>query len=342
MAINSSRQHKNSSKYPASSDAKCCDAQHDARLPTGRWHVGLQPTLGHCSSNGIGYSFGHIYPHRRDRLRGCHHECAGISQSWEYSADRLANACAYYLRETALSSTQLNRRKHKRHREQRTSRSRPTIELMLFRATVPSSQQEGSIIRECPFVQPCQFFHHLEWPRDFARAGEPSRCRHKYDDYIASGELCRDDADWRGDYDRSDVTDLHAQLYRWNQRNRPVEHEQLDRPGRIQRRKIVSTTAYRNTGSGGRTSGNTYLYGYVFPTDVLRVVKSLTLPNNRNIVIVGLSLTTSPNPTIIPGTYTYTPPAGSIPNAGTVPLNVAFTPTDPSYGSATGLSPCRQ
>ena len=98
---------------------------------------------------------------------------------------------------------------------------------------------------------------------------------------------------------------------------------------------IVSTTAYRNTGSGGRTSGNTYLYGYIFPTDGTRVVKSLTLPNNRNIVIVGLSLTTSPNPTMIPGTYTYTPPAGSVPNVGTVPLNVAFTPTNPSYGTAT-------
>ena len=98
---------------------------------------------------------------------------------------------------------------------------------------------------------------------------------------------------------------------------------------------IVSTTPYRNTGGGGRTTGNTYLYGYTFPTDGSKVVQSLTLPNNRNIVIVAISLTTSPNPTPIPGTYVYTPPAGTVPAVGTVPLSVLFTPTNPSYGTAT-------
>jgi hypothetical protein len=98
---------------------------------------------------------------------------------------------------------------------------------------------------------------------------------------------------------------------------------------------IVSTTPYRNTGGGGRTTGNTYLYGYTFPTDGSKVVKSLTLPNNRNIVIVAISLTTSPNPIPIPGTFTYTPPAGTVPDAGTIPLSVLFTPTNSSYGTAT-------
>ena len=49
-----------------------------------------------------------------------------------------------------------------------------------------------------------------------------------------------------------------------------------------------------------------------------------------------MSLVTSSTPTVlIPGTYTYTPPAGTVPAVGTVPLSVLFTPTDPNYGTAT-------
>ena len=98
---------------------------------------------------------------------------------------------------------------------------------------------------------------------------------------------------------------------------------------------IVSTTAYRNTGSGGRTTGNTYLYGYQIALNSAKVVRSVTLPSNRNIVIVAMSLDTSSTPTVVPGTYTYTPPAGTVPSVGTVPLNVLFTATDPTYGTAT-------
>ena len=48
-----------------------------------------------------------------------------------------------------------------------------------------------------------------------------------------------------------------------------------------------------------------------------------------------MSLTTSSTPTTIPGTYVYTPPAGTVPAVGTVPLSVVFTPTDPNYQQAT-------
>ena len=64
-------------------------------------------------------------------------------------------------------------------------------------------------------------------------------------------------------------------------------------------------------------------------------MQSLTLPNNRNIVIVAMSLSTSAAPLPIPGTYVYTPPAGTVPAAGTDPLNVTFTPTDIRYGTST-------
>ncbi len=98
---------------------------------------------------------------------------------------------------------------------------------------------------------------------------------------------------------------------------------------------IVSTTPYRNTGSGGRTNGNVYLYGFIVPIDGTKVVKSLTLPNNRNIVLMAMSLSTSSTPVGVAGSYVYTPPAGTVPSVGTVPLSVVFTPTDTNYLGAT-------
>ncbi|NYF54053.1 beta strand repeat-containing protein, partial [Tunturiibacter gelidoferens] len=99
---------------------------------------------------------------------------------------------------------------------------------------------------------------------------------------------------------------------------------------------IVSTTAFRNTSSGGQTLGTTYLYGYTIPLDNTKTVQSITLPNNRNVVIVAMALNTAATPTVIPGSYVYTPPAGTVLPVGTNKLSVQFTPTNPAYGSATG------
>ena len=99
---------------------------------------------------------------------------------------------------------------------------------------------------------------------------------------------------------------------------------------------IVKVTPYVNTGSGGRiTTVQADLYGYQIALNSTKVAQSITLPNNRSIVIVAMSLTTSSSPTTIPGTYVYTPPAGTVPAVGTVPLSVVFTPTDPNYQQAT-------
>ena len=98
---------------------------------------------------------------------------------------------------------------------------------------------------------------------------------------------------------------------------------------------IVSTTAYRNTGSGGRTTGTTNLYGFQIALDNTKVAQSVTLPNNRNIVIAAMALSTSSTPTVVPGNYAYTPSAGAVPGAGIVPLSVVFTPTNASYRGAT-------
>src|ERR1700678_3573298 len=93
-------------------------------------------------------------------------------------------------------------------------------------------------------------------------------------------------------------------------------------------------TDYFDTGTGGRTSGFVTLSGYTIPLNSAKTVQSITLPNNRDVVIVAMSLSTSSTPTTVPGTYTYTPPAGTVPAAGTIPLNVVFTPTNTNFGTA--------
>ncbi|MGH9560717.1 MAG: hypothetical protein ACRD3S_04615, partial [Terracidiphilus sp.] len=81
---------------------------------------------------------------------------------------------------------------------------------------------------------------------------------------------------------------------------------------------LVTNTPYLNTGSGGRiTSEQADLYGYQIVLDSTKVVQSITLPNNRNVVIVAMALSTSATATVIPGTYTYTPPVGTVPAVGT-------------------------
>ncbi|MDX6654905.1 MAG: hypothetical protein QOH18_1762, partial [Solirubrobacterales bacterium] len=99
---------------------------------------------------------------------------------------------------------------------------------------------------------------------------------------------------------------------------------------------MVALTAYYNNGGGGRvTTSQAALYGYQIALDSTKIVKSITLPNNRNVVIVAMSLSTSSTPVAVAGSYVYTPPAGTGPAVGTVPLSVVFTPTDVNYLAAT-------
>jgi hypothetical protein len=66
---------------------------------------------------------------------------------------------------------------------------------------------------------------------------------------------------------------------------------------------IVSSMPYRITASGGIDSRGFDLYGYVFSLDAAKVVKSLTLPNNRNVVVLGIALTTAASLSCDPLTY---------------------------------------
>ncbi len=99
---------------------------------------------------------------------------------------------------------------------------------------------------------------------------------------------------------------------------------------------VVATTNHANTQSGGSNPGTYRLYGYQIAADPTRTLVSVTLPNDRNVVIMALGFGTN-NQVVVPGTYVYTPPAGTILAVGTHTLDVAFTPNNPAgYNSATG------
>ncbi len=92
---------------------------------------------------------------------------------------------------------------------------------------------------------------------------------------------------------------------------------------------IIATTPYKNTQAGGKVAGTFDLYGYQIPLDPTRTLVSVSLPNTRNVVIVALGFGTN-NQVVVPGTYVYAPPAGTIEPVGTDPLSVTFTPTNAS------------
>jgi streptogramin lyase len=53
---------------------------------------------------------------------------------------------------------------------------------------------------------------------------------------------------------------------------------------------IAATLSYRLTPSGGTQNGPWHLYGYSFTLNTAKTVKSITLPNNRNVVVVAITL----------------------------------------------------
>jgi hypothetical protein len=57
----------------------------------------------------------------------------------------------------------------------------------------------------------------------------------------------------------------------------------------------VSKMAYRIGPSGATNLGPVFLYGYSFATDGARTVKSITLPGNRNVVVLAVNLSVIPD-----------------------------------------------
>jgi FG-GAP-like repeat len=102
---------------------------------------------------------------------------------------------------------------------------------------------------------------------------------------------------------------------------------------------VIAKTTYANNQAGNNSSGNYYLYGYQLPVNAGKTLVSVTLPSTRNVVIMALGFGTN-NTVVVPGTYTYTPPAGTTTEpVGTDTLSVSFVPTNTAgYTSATGTT----
>jgi hypothetical protein len=92
---------------------------------------------------------------------------------------------------------------------------------------------------------------------------------------------------------------------------------------------VAFTAAHQNQSGGTTSAVTTYVYGYQILLDPTRVLSSITLPPNTNVVILSMALSTSATPAItVPGTPVYTPATGAILPAGTNTLSVAFTPSN--------------
>jgi hypothetical protein len=95
---------------------------------------------------------------------------------------------------------------------------------------------------------------------------------------------------------------------------------------------VVASTSYRITPSGATQTGPWALYGYTFALNTAKVVKSLTLPANAHVVILGAELTgatpETPSFALTPASASVNATAGS----GAVSDAVAIT----GFGGFTG------
>ena len=92
-------------------------------------------------------------------------------------------------------------------------------------------------------------------------------------------------------------------------------------PANFAGESIVSTMAYRDSGSGGQTNTPTYLYGYRFAIDAAKTVASLTLPATPNVAVLAIDLVPiSQTKTPTTATPTFSPAPGTYASAQTVAL----------------------
>jgi FG-GAP-like repeat/Bacterial Ig-like domain (group 3) len=85
---------------------------------------------------------------------------------------------------------------------------------------------------------------------------------------------------------------------------------------------VISCSEQRNFRDGNTQPDSVCVYGYQIPLDPTKTAQSVQLPPTRNIVFLSMDLATPS----IPGTFVYTPPAGTVDPVGTDTLSVAFTP----------------
>ena len=88
---------------------------------------------------------------------------------------------------------------------------------------------------------------------------------------------------------------------------------------------IALTMAYRLTSAGARQNGPVYLYGYTFLVPAGKTLKSVGLPNDRNIVVLALDVTPSTSVTPTAAAPTVSPSAGTYGSTQSVSLSDTTT-----------------
>ena len=73
----------------------------------------------------------------------------------------------------------------------------------------------------------------------------------------------------------------------------------------------VLTMTYHDNSSGVPDAQPTYLYGYTFPANSAKTAKSLSLPNNANVVVLAVAVSPGTATTTTP-TFTLAPAAGAV------------------------------
>lgn len=87
---------------------------------------------------------------------------------------------------------------------------------------------------------------------------------------------------------------------------------------------VVSCFPWRHNLDGTNDQNSVCTYGYSIDLDPSKTVASLTLPDDRNIVMISFVLL----PPAVQGTMTYSPAAGSVLPSGMQTLTAQFTPAD--------------
>ena len=90
---------------------------------------------------------------------------------------------------------------------------------------------------------------------------------------------------------------------------------------------LVASTSYADTAAGGQMAGTYNVYGYQVPVDATKVVTSVTMPANPNVILLAMGLGSQTTASVA-GSYLYTPPVDTVLPLGQSPLAVAFQPTD--------------
>ena len=99
---------------------------------------------------------------------------------------------------------------------------------------------------------------------------------------------------------------------------------------------VLKCAVARDTSGGGQDSHSTCVYGYTIPVNSSKMVQSITLPASREAVFLGVSVTSVP----VTGSFTYTPPTGTVLDPGPYSLSATFVPSDTKdYASATASVP---